>query len=63
MQREGLQLTGQLHYAVHHRRDWSGIDTALLNGVKYEITDINPDTSNLPTSYDLIVLKKVVKHG
>lgn len=64
IQAQGANLTNQLIFAVRHRdvKFWQDVSLAKLSGVKYEVINVNPDSSNSPTSYDLITLKKVAKH-
>lgn len=65
IQSQGLNLTNNKIYAVHHRPEqfWHDIDFAVINNIDYELVDINADTTNSPTSFDLITLKEVEKHG
>ncbi|MBA2915634.1 hypothetical protein HCN73_04640 [Lactobacillus crispatus] len=48
-------------YVVHHRRDWSEVTYAEINGQMYQVTGINPDSANLPTSYDQVTLTRIVE--
>lgn len=65
IQSQGLNLTQNKIFAVKHRPDsfWLSIDSALINGQMYEVVDFNLDPTNSPTSYDLITVRKVDKHG
>ena len=65
IQSQGLNLTQNKIFAVRHRPDrfWHSVDSALINGQMYEVVDFNLDPTNSPTSYDLITVRKVEKHG
>lgn len=64
LQAQGLNLTDQRVFAVPHRLDyfWNKISRVKLDNELYEIVNINPDPTKLPTSYDLVTIKKVTKH-
>lgn len=64
IQAQGLNLTDQRIFAVRHRNDdfWQRISKAKYNGKTYEVTNINSDPTNSPTSYDLVTLEEVSKH-
>ena len=59
IQQAGLQRTDSFIIVVHHRRSWDGITHAKLNETIYQVSDINPDSYQNPTAYDLLTLTKV----
>lgn len=59
IQMDGLDKKQSFIVIVHHRKSWSGITHAELNGEQYNVANIYQDPYNNPTSYDQIVLKKV----
>lgn len=59
IQQAGVQRTNSFIIVVHHRKSWEGITHAKLNGIIYEVSDINPDSYQNPTAYDLLTLTKV----
>ena len=59
VERDGLQRTDSFIIVVHHRRSWDGITHAKLGETIYQVSDINPDSYQNPTAYDLLTLTKV----
>ena len=50
-------------YVVPHRINWDGITCAQINGSLYDVGTVAKDSFNSPTSYDLVTIGDVVKHG
>ena len=59
IQMDGLDKNQSFIVIVHHRKSWSGITHAELNGEQYNVANIYQDPYNNQTAYDQIVLKKV----
>ncbi len=59
----GTDLEHTVIYITRHRQNWDGTIQARVNHKVYQVIDVDFDSQNLPTSYDLITLSEVNKHG
>lgn len=59
IQQDGLDKKQSFIVICHHRKSWSGITDAELNGQQYHVGNIYQDPNNNPTAYDQIILTKI----